>query len=520
MTDNVAITPGSGATIAADDIGGGVLVQRVKATWGADGVANDVSAADPLPVTLDAQMITAVPDSHASALPVRPVGQHTWACSFSDVGASVLSDDFLLLRAGTGVSYSQNVGSLAIAAGTTAGAEFLARSTEAWRGSMRLRASMVASQRIANTNFAFVLADNLGDALSYTIVNSTTITVTLPAHGFHSENQGQYLFVGGITGAAGIPGRFAISSIVNANNIQITVAGWPASGSGTLCLFGRSHVKLLFTGTTATQMAVDVQRNGWAVGDTTATINTTANPGTIVQADLTGREVFFADKLRVSSTTPAVAVRASRDENVPDDNLDLYLYLWSFNGSSAPASSTAWNVSFASVEQFPSTPVFIQGARAQGAANPLPVYIASSVNLGIGLLPALAAGTNLIGDVGHQYRANATGAATIAPVYAPATPTKTTVKASAGRLLGWTLTNNTAAVKSVKIWNLLIASITLGTTAALFEIDIPPNESLDFKLEGGAAFSVGIAYAVTGAIGLSDNTGITAGDVTGAFFYA
>lgn len=43
MADNVAITAGSGTTIAADDIGG-VLHQRVKLSLGADGTANDASA--------------------------------------------------------------------------------------------------------------------------------------------------------------------------------------------------------------------------------------------------------------------------------------------------------------------------------------------------------------------------------------------------------------------------------------------------------------------------------------------
>ena len=53
MADNVAITPGAGATVAADDIGG-VLWQRVKVGWGGDGVAGDVSAANPLPVSAPA----------------------------------------------------------------------------------------------------------------------------------------------------------------------------------------------------------------------------------------------------------------------------------------------------------------------------------------------------------------------------------------------------------------------------------------------------------------------------------
>jgi hypothetical protein len=51
MADNVGYTPGTGAIVAADEIGG-VLFQRVKLTSGADGTANDVSSASPLPVSL------------------------------------------------------------------------------------------------------------------------------------------------------------------------------------------------------------------------------------------------------------------------------------------------------------------------------------------------------------------------------------------------------------------------------------------------------------------------------------
>ena len=48
IVDNVAITAGSGTTIATDDVGG-VQHQRVKVEFGADGSATDVSAAAPLP---------------------------------------------------------------------------------------------------------------------------------------------------------------------------------------------------------------------------------------------------------------------------------------------------------------------------------------------------------------------------------------------------------------------------------------------------------------------------------------
>jgi hypothetical protein len=59
MADNVGYTPGSGATVAADEIGT-VLYQRMKIVHGADGVNDgDVSAANPLPASVPgAQSVT------------------------------------------------------------------------------------------------------------------------------------------------------------------------------------------------------------------------------------------------------------------------------------------------------------------------------------------------------------------------------------------------------------------------------------------------------------------------------
>jgi hypothetical protein len=51
MADNIDVTPGTGKTIAADDIGG-VLHQRVKVEFGADSSATDVSSANPLPAVI------------------------------------------------------------------------------------------------------------------------------------------------------------------------------------------------------------------------------------------------------------------------------------------------------------------------------------------------------------------------------------------------------------------------------------------------------------------------------------
>ena len=59
MADNVGYTPGSGATIAADEIAG-VLHQRVKVGIGGDGEATDISASNPMPVAAYGELIEAI----------------------------------------------------------------------------------------------------------------------------------------------------------------------------------------------------------------------------------------------------------------------------------------------------------------------------------------------------------------------------------------------------------------------------------------------------------------------------
>ena len=72
MADNIPVTPGSGVTVAGDDIGG-VLHQRIKLVLGIDGVSDgDVSNTNPMPAALTAaQIATLTPliDRITAALP-------------------------------------------------------------------------------------------------------------------------------------------------------------------------------------------------------------------------------------------------------------------------------------------------------------------------------------------------------------------------------------------------------------------------------------------------------------------
>jgi len=146
-----------------------------------------------------------------------------------------------------------------------------------------------------------------------------------------------------------------------------------------------------------------------------------------------------------------------------------------------------------------------------------------SITVSAGALTgALPNGANLVGDIGVEYRANATGAASVAAVMSPATPSVTSAKASAGRLLGVMIQNSATSLRSIKFWNAIITGITLGTTSALFEIDVPAGGAVFMGFEGGIGFSTAISYAVTGAKGLTDATaaGLVANDLSGTLIYA
>lgn len=59
MADNLGYTPGTGETVATDEIGG-AHYQRVKLVWGEDGIANDVNSTTPMPVQVIGDLLDAI----------------------------------------------------------------------------------------------------------------------------------------------------------------------------------------------------------------------------------------------------------------------------------------------------------------------------------------------------------------------------------------------------------------------------------------------------------------------------
>lgn len=94
---------------------------------------------------------------------------------------------------------------------------------------------------------------------------------------------------------------------------------------------------------------------------------------------------------------------------------------------------------------------------------------------------------------------------------------KTQAKSSAGQLYAICATNISASARYLKIFNNTSAGVTMGTTACDFQFVIPgatTGSGFVLNIDKGIAMGTGITYAITGAIGTTDNTSIGAGEVS------
>jgi hypothetical protein len=143
-------------------------------------------------------------------------------------------------------------------------------------------------------------------------------------------------------------------------------------------------------------------------------------------------------------------------------------------------------------------------------------------NIGsITTLPALVAGSALIGKVGID---QTTPGTTNAVVSTPATPTPfalssanttnaTSIKNAAGTLYTIACSNNGAAAAFVKLYNKASAP-TVGTDVPALVIPIAASSVQSLNLgETGHRFATGIALAITNLVADSDTTAVVAAQV-------
>lgn len=139
----------------------------------------------------------------------------------------------------------------------------------------------------------------------------------------------------------------------------------------------------------------------------------------------------------------------------------------------------------------------------------------------------LAAGSSSVGTVQPGNTPNTTpwlvtdtpatsGGLGFVHVTAAGSNNKTQVKGSAGQVYSIIAINLTATIRYLKIFNNTSAGVTMGTTPADWQIPIPANTSgagVAINFDKGISHGTGITIAITGAVGLTDNTSISANDV-------
>lgn len=106
-----------------------------------------------------------------------------------------------------------------------------------------------------------------------------------------------------------------------------------------------------------------------------------------------------------------------------------------------------------------------------------------------------------------------TGGTSTGRLISAASTNATSLKASAGLVHGYSLSNNGSSFAYLKLYN-KASSPTVGTDTPVRTIMIPPEGGVERPLSVGIEFSTGIAYALTGGIADADTTAVAANQIS------
>lgn len=300
---------------------------------------------------------------------------------------------------------------------------------------------------------------------------------------------------------------FKISSKIANQEYYLEVVAENTNGVGldeTVCAAWR----IAGSDSTTVTIARAEVRNGGAARLQSANISSQASQttDTIYEITLESDEIWFTSKLADSAAgryTPYV-----RNTTAPDPNRRYRLRIRVVNGATAPASNVTSTFSFVSCVDYTEFQMEVTGGTGGNAAGQaIPTYLTGSVTQAVS---GTVSATTLPS-------ATATGL-TAAKVLSAATTNSTIVKASAGRVYGYSLSNTSASWRYVKFYNLATAPV-VGTTVPLFQIAIPPNGNVDAHMPHPLAFATGIGYAITAGAADLDATAIGASEVLGGVWF-
>ena len=503
MPDNVGYTPGSGATIAADDISG-VLYQRVKVGVGADGTAVDVSSANPMPIgnidpsattafgpitTANTALFSAIDTANAQSIQLQVSG------NFAGGVYLQASDDGTTYFTIQGTALNSDVQTVDTLSGPdtitipVVARYFRAVTAPNFSGSV----SGVYALRWAESTMPFV----------QNTLMQVDPSVSMPVAGMTPSGMMRRILVadnGGVVPADGV----VVQGTRNGASVgPVVVVDTTGYGSILLQLQGT------FTGTLTFQVSNDAtswqSAVAWAVAGAATPVSTATAVGQWV-IPAAGR--FFRVQVTTAGTGNPIAIVALKNWSAWMPLSSPSTNIASIGGVAVSAATAQLGMN---VVQYGGTAVVtggVAGIPAVGGniavgtaptANPIPLAWDGTNTRRI--LTDASSGGIVLGS------STVTNGQTLARFnQTVVTPAATQIKASAGRLTQLTVSNGAAVAGFLHLYN--AAAVTLGTTNDVHCYAIPANvANFDIALpDGGLYFSTGIGGAFTAGSGANDNT--------------
>lgn len=490
MPDNVGYTPGTGATVAADDIGG-VLHQRVKIGVGVDGSATDVSSTNPMPVqevdpstqtafgpvtTASTVLFSAVDTANERTIVLQLSGSWDggvylqasqdgttwWACQgFGSSSDVVLSDTF----------YNPDIITVPVVA-----RYFRAVTTPDFSGSISGSYTLRAIDVPPFWNNSQLVA-----------VDSS---VTMPVGGVDPNGYVRRMALAPSGGVFPADGTVVTGSRQGASVGPIVLVDTAGYGSIVLQLAGT------FTGTITFQASNDLTTwtavAGWPVAGGAAPVTTATAVGQWV-FPAAGR--YFRAQITTAGTGVPLGIVVLR-------NFSAWMPL------SSPSIAANQSVNVAQIAGTATVTGGVAGIQAIGGniavgaaptANPIPLAWDGTNTRRI-LTDASSGGVVLSSSTVTNGQTLARFSQTVT------TPAATQIKASAGRLTQLTISNGGTVAGFLHLYN--ANAVTLGTTTDVHCYAVPGNVA-NFGIalpDGGLYFSAGIGAAFTAGSTSNDNT--------------
>lgn len=382
----------------------------------------------------------------------------------------------------------------------------------------RLRRTQVVPNHTATYRLRFRCTNNpsltrpTAQIVSVAKTGTTTATVTTDVpHGLTTSDVISAYGVRDQTNFANLTAATAVASVVNATTFTVvwgsavtatSYGGYVARVNGGNLMSALGALTMSAQSISRTDNVVTVVGSatwsGALIGDYVNLVG--------IRANLTGASLGLDGPYRVANFNGSTLTLD------PIGGAPTGADVASVNCGGGVIKRTDLRISFVRVLDFERQRVEMMPRPTNDASAAAPVTVQNSVTIS----GALSAGANLIGDVSPAARAGVVGANNTSHLVSAATTNATVAKASAGRLMGFCLSNTTASWLYIAFHN----SATTPTAGAgvVRKFGIPPGQTIVIEFMYGISFATGIGYTTVTGSADTDATGVTLGALVGEIF--